>query len=136
MLGDRQKHLGVTEVHADRQTVADLFTRAPALMRIVERDLPVVRPLMQGHLDVAWSTGRAIPPAAKRYFEGIDSNKNELKDVPVSYVIHVQEEVRELLLREEEAEAGVDGRPGSGARLAGNLAAVLEKWSVLSVDLW
>jgi hypothetical protein len=103
----------------------DLFTRACYLMRILERDLPIVRLTMQGLLSVACQLGQRIPVDAKRYFEGIDSNKNELKDVPVNFVLPVQEEVRALLS---------DDGEGDTSKLGGDLAALLGQWSAMSIE--
>ena len=123
------------ELHAHDEThqVADLFTRACALVSVLERDFPVVSLVMQGVLALAWTTGKAIPLEARQYFERSTQQREELKDVPVSFALPVQEDVRALLLEDNE-----DGTETSDAEskssLGGDLAVLLEKWGAMSVS--
>ena len=82
---------------------------------------------MQGLLALAQRTGRALPPDAVRCFEGMDSNRRELKDVPVMLVLPV--------LEDEEDDDGKSSSEESGSS-SGNqgrdLAVLLENWSALS----
>ena len=114
--------------------VPDLFTRGCAYMERLARDMPSVRLVMQGLFAMAVKTERTIPPAAMRYFEGIQDNREQLKDVPVTTVLPVLpviEEIQGAGLREDDESFGSDD--GSGVK-EGELTGLLESWSALSLD--
>jgi len=116
------------------EMVPDLFTRACSFMRIFKRDMEAVRLIMQGLMVVAEKTQRVIPPTARVYFDGMDSNKDELKDVPVTTVLPVLEELRVLLdMGKKESSPDEDWEGRRSAASGGELAALLESWSSMSM---
>ncbi|KAK5651892.1 hypothetical protein OQA88_11551 [Cercophora sp. LCS_1] len=112
------------QANEDIRMAEDLFTRACALVSVLERDFPVVWFVMQGILALARATGRIIPPGARQFFGR--GQMRELEDVPVSFKLPVQEDVSGSLLSEEEGE---DESGGVG----GDLAGLLRRWGGLSV---
>lgn len=114
--------------------VPDLFIRGCAYMERLSRDMPSVRLVMQGLLAVAEKSGRTIPPDARRYFEGFEENRTQLRDVPVTTVLPVLpviEEIQGPAILEDEDLSGPDD--GSGVK-EGELAGLLESWSEFSLD--
>jgi hypothetical protein len=102
----------------------DLFTRSCCLMRFTARDLPVARYIFQALKALAWTLKQTIPQSALQYFENLGPGKDELKDIPVGYIIPQQDEIRELL--------SDDGK--DSGRIAVELGTLLAKWSALSVE--
>jgi len=81
--------------------VPEIFTRVCAIMRAVQREM------------------------ARRYFDEIDSNRKQLKDVPMTTVMPVLEELKKLLGQND---VGADnwGEGGELGRGVGGVTAVLE----------
>jgi len=105
----------------------DLFTRACVLLRVIQRDMQGVRIIMQGIMALLWKTGRTIPPEAVQYFSGLDNNRGELKDVPYEFALPVPEVTQKLL---EDDDDDLD----ETTKLGADVAALLQKWSSLSVE--
>jgi hypothetical protein len=102
--------------------VSDLFTRGCSFVPIFERDYPIVWLAMQGVLALARKTRKAIPPAARQYFEGMGKTEqmrrwNNFRDLPVKLALPVQDR---LLPGEGDGE----GEAGTG-RVSCDLAALL-----------
>ncbi|KAF5027613.1 hypothetical protein F66182_284 [Fusarium sp. NRRL 66182] len=70
----------------------------------------------------AWAMKKAIPEAARPYLEGWTQEAVE-KDLPISFALPQQDEIKTLLASDE----AVDGPS------AGQLSSLIEKWALLSM---
>lgn len=118
--------LTLTSLLDDDPRAPDLFTRACVLLRVIERDMAGVRIVMQGIMALLWKTGRKIPPDALQYFSGLDTNRTDLNDVPFEFALPIPEVAQKLL--------DEDGDLEETTRLGADVAALLQKWSLLSVE--
>ncbi|KAK3994470.1 hypothetical protein QBC44DRAFT_286285 [Cladorrhinum sp. PSN332] len=112
----------------DDPRAPELFTRGCVILGIIERDMTGVRMIMQGMLAMLWKTGQRIPPGATQYFAGLETNRRELSDVPFEFSLPLPEVAQKLLDDED------DDDPDEPTKLGADLAALLHKWSSLSVD--
>ena len=71
------------------------------------------------------------PSSAKWYFDKIDSNRGQLKDVPMTTVMPVLEELKELLGQKD---VGADNWGEGGGSSGGELAALQQSWSELALN--
>jgi len=108
-----------SQPHQTQQEATDLFTRACALIPILERDYPIVWPVMQGVLALACKTGKVVSSEARDYFEGMTQRRENLKDLPIAFALPVQDRLLEVGGEEGEGRFGVD------------LAELLQDWEGL-----
>jgi hypothetical protein len=106
----------------------DLFTRACALERSAARHFPLVRFILKGTHALVLSLGQEIPPAAKWCFENLDFNADDLKDVPVSYALPLQEQMRKSLLTD-----GEDSYDHEHREMGVQMGALISKWNGMSM---
>jgi len=85
---------------------------------------------MQGLLIVAKKTGRVIPAAVKHLFEGMGTETAKLRDLPVSMVLPVLEELKAMLGGAEDN----GGEWGGGGVRPGGITGLLQSWEELALD--
>ncbi|KAK5659980.1 hypothetical protein OQA88_13445 [Cercophora sp. LCS_1] len=126
-------------------SASDLFTRACALVPVFDRDYPFVWPVMQGVLALACKMRKAIPPGARRYFEGTWTGGmehqrqqqtrrrwNNPSDLPINFTFALPVPDRLLPGEGEDEDGGWEGDGQQGARKVGcDLVALLEDWAGL-----
>ena len=108
--------LGDVQVH-------DAFTEACMMIRKTAYDFPMAKFILQGVLALAWSLNVAVPARAVPCFQNLGAGKEELRDIPLAFVLPQTESVRHLLGQEEEAPEGLI-----------EMGMLLSKWSVLSIE--
>lgn len=108
----------------------NLFARACGLERSAVHHFPIVKFVLKGAHALVLSLGQDIPPSAKWCFENLEFTEDDLKDVPVSFALPLQEEMRRLLLTNGEGAYTAEDRD-MGAQI--QLGALLSKWNGMSM---
>lgn len=115
----------VMAFNLDDASVHKDFARACRLIHLSVQDFPMARFILQGIKALAWSTGMALPEAAKPFFENLGDSKDSLRDVPVAFALPEMTDMRRLL---------TDSEGDPAARRARDMGTLLSRWSTLSVD--
>jgi hypothetical protein len=102
----------------------DLFTRACFALRQTARDYPMSRFILQGLQALAWSLKQPIPPSAQRWIDSVGSQKDELRDVPMGFVIPQYDEIRQLLSDDEH----------DSSQIGSELGTLISKWSAMTIE--
>ncbi|KAI0145128.1 hypothetical protein GGR57DRAFT_322203 [Xylariaceae sp. FL1272] len=99
----------------------DLFTRDCFMARLSAHNLKVGGFFLQATQAFAWAMKKDIPEAARPYLEGWTQDVVK-KDLPVSFAIPQQDEIRQLL---------EDGGGDENAYIGAQLGALIEKWALV-----
>lgn len=121
--GNNNTALTLVPLLSDRRTHG-MFTRVCFILRWTARDFPMSRYILQGLEALAWSLKQQIPSSALAYFTDLGSGKEDLRDVPVAFMIPRYDEMQEVL-----SDDGADS-----SQVAGQLGVLLAKWSALSLE--
>jgi hypothetical protein len=103
----------------------DLFARTCLHLAQLGKDFPFTSFLLQGLRAVTEESGTKVPPEVEQIFRASKLRKEDLHDVPISFVLPRREQIFEML----DGEAAPRSDPADGKEL-GDLIA---KWSAMSV---
>ncbi|KAK2603543.1 hypothetical protein QQS21_004312 [Conoideocrella luteorostrata] len=109
--------------HMNDPAVHEMFTKASRLILQTGADFPMSRFILQGIKAMSWSLKISIPPPARQYYFNLGKEKSEFRDIPISFALPEQNNVRKLLTDSSRPKGRVE-----------DMGTLLSKWSAMSIE--
>ncbi|KAI9750704.1 MAG: hypothetical protein M4579_006352 [Chaenotheca gracillima] len=107
----------------------EYFTQACRILRKIQGNFPAMGLVLEGLQAFAKFYNVHTPDDAEQYFEGHGFDKSAVQDIPVSFVLPSQDEMRDLLLGDKAAASS--GPPRVHVESIGDL---ISQWRTMSLD--
>ena len=101
----------------------EAFTKACFIPNFLDSSYVMIGFIMKGLEAMAWSLKVEIPTGAKEYFADSKIAREKLVDVPMSFSIPLDKDIRQSLFEERQ----------SDAQMSTELGALLSKWSRFAI---